>query len=183
MDSTAEPSTLTPGQARVLHKLRDYTAAHNRPPTMQELAASLGVASLCGPHEHINHLVAKGHVEARGGRCQSRRYWPTGMWPTVPTPAGRREARGLTAAQQRALDIYLGLWALTGRRPSRREWAAALRVNLAAVQGFALRVVAAGVLTAEEMGFSAGTDPAASLATICRRANRCKATSRARNNQ
>lgn len=60
--------TPTEQQARALDVIRNCIAEHGLPPTMEELAAGLGLSSHSSARRLVVELVAKGHVKQLPGR-------------------------------------------------------------------------------------------------------------------
>ncbi len=58
---------LTPLQSRLLGLLRDHLRTAGRPPTLSELARSLGVKSVSTPRFHLKALERKGYLRLTAG--------------------------------------------------------------------------------------------------------------------
>jgi len=67
---------LTRRQQDVLALLRQRAAAQDRPPTLEELCALLGVRSRGSLHKHIQALIEAGLVEPSAGRHRGIRLVP-----------------------------------------------------------------------------------------------------------
>jgi SOS-response transcriptional repressor LexA len=53
---------LTPKQAEILVFLKTYSAEHQRPPAIREIAKEFGFSSTHGVSCHLDRLIAKGYV-------------------------------------------------------------------------------------------------------------------------
>jgi repressor LexA len=56
---------VTGRQAQVYAFIRDRVSDSGVPPTMEEIAAELGIASRGSAHSYVRALVTSGHLEAR----------------------------------------------------------------------------------------------------------------------
>jgi DNA-binding MarR family transcriptional regulator len=65
-EAAAPPQPLTPAQSRVLDAIHRADMIHGRPPTMQELADTLGITRTT-VHGHIVTLRNKGHIPRNDG--------------------------------------------------------------------------------------------------------------------
>lgn len=63
---------LTPSQETVLNEIQRLISAKHIPPTMVELALSLGMTA-ASAHESVNQLVRKGYVEREARKARSLR--------------------------------------------------------------------------------------------------------------
>lgn len=82
---------ITPRQTKALDFIRSYSIELGYPPTLQELADSLGIAKV-GAFEHVKALEKKGYVIHDGKGARSYRL------AVDPTPEGElRNLRGLLA--------------------------------------------------------------------------------------
>lgn len=61
--------TLTDVQRRTLVEIRAFIARHKYPPTVQELAELLSIAS-ASAHAQINHLVRKGYIKREAKKAR-----------------------------------------------------------------------------------------------------------------
>jgi repressor LexA len=65
--------TLTPRQAEILAILHRHAAAEGMPPTLQEIAAAVGIGHINAVVKHLRALEAKGHVALLPNRARGIR--------------------------------------------------------------------------------------------------------------
>jgi repressor LexA len=61
---------LTPKQLQVLRFIRDFRATHSLSPTIDEIAAALGVSKIT-VHEHLGHLQRKGAIQREKAKARA----------------------------------------------------------------------------------------------------------------
>jgi len=61
------PAPLTRRQSLILNFVERYTATHNFPPTLREIADHYGMSSLNGVKKHLQALERKGHLVRKEG--------------------------------------------------------------------------------------------------------------------
>jgi repressor LexA len=65
--------TLTPRQAEILAVLHRHVAAEGMPPTLQEIAAAVGIEHVNAVAKHLRALEAKGHIALLPNRARGIR--------------------------------------------------------------------------------------------------------------
>lgn len=65
---------ITDRQREIVALIENYTATHGYPPTIREIAETVGLRSTAPAHAHLVVLTRRGLLEWRdsGARC----YWP-----------------------------------------------------------------------------------------------------------
>lgn len=66
----------------IYEAIRDFAAEYGYPPTVRELALSVGLASASGVQHHIDRLVRAGLVTRDPERARTLRITEGGTWRT-----------------------------------------------------------------------------------------------------
>ncbi|RMF61433.1 MAG: repressor LexA, partial [Calditrichaeota bacterium] len=101
---------LTKRQEEVLNFIADYLANYGYPPSYQEIADALNIASKHGVVRHLEALMRKGYIEktdttARSIRILDQRYQPPA--DAVPLPLIGRVSAGYPILAEENIEDYI----------------------------------------------------------------------------
>lgn len=106
MNGTDQPADLTTIQRKILQTIKRLTHARRRPPSMREVADSVGLESVGGLSYQYRELRAKGYLRWEAGRPRTVEARLPGDPPFPPRDGERGQLPGDTDSSVEADEVF-----------------------------------------------------------------------------